>query len=265
MNVRPHLSAVAFLAFFTSHSAAETCGDVCTVGFWTNATPEEVSDAIDRVGVNARDDLGGDTLLHFAVIAGDIDDVTALVRAGADIGARNALGETPIYETSIAEYYARLYGIANVKESREKISLLLNSGADLNARDLKGSTPLHHAAVCGDARSVMALISGGADVNAKNESGQTPLHYAASSESSEAVAVLLDAGAIVNAVNKKLRTPLHSAAANGVSRSIILLLNAGADAGAKDWFDSTPWDSAERNENLKGTDGYWALSDARFK
>ena len=43
------------------------------------------------------------------------------------------------------------------------------------------------------------------------------------------------------------------------------LLTAGADAKAKGRDGNTPWDYAQANETLKGTEAYWALKDARFK
>jgi hypothetical protein len=42
------------------------------------------------------------------------------------------------------------------------------------------------------------------------------------------------------------------------------LLTAGAAGKAKNKEGKTPWDFAEDNEDLKGTKGYRALSDAQY-
>ncbi len=61
------------------------------------------------------------------------------------------------------------------------------------------------------------------------------------------------------------QTPLHYAARFGTPETVTILLDAGADAAMKDVDGKTPFDLAEENEDLKGTDTYWALNDARFK
>ena len=43
------------------------------------------------------------------------------------------------------------------------------------------------------------------------------------------------------------------------------LLNVGADGTVTNEEGKTPWDLAKDNDQLKGTDAYWALNDARFE
>ena len=43
-----------------------------------------------------------------------------------------------------------------------------------------------------------------------------------------------------------------------------MMLDAGADAKAKNDAGKTSFDYAKENENIKGTDVYWRLNDARF-
>ena len=74
----------------------------------------------------------------------------------------------------------------------------------------------------------------------------------------------LDAGADVMARTEDGWTPLHIAAEYGTPEIIQALLDAGADAKAKDIFGHTPWDYAQKNDQLKGTKGYWALNDAQY-
>ena len=42
------------------------------------------------------------------------------------------------------------------------------------------------------------------------------------------------------------------------------LLDAGADATARNAAGQTPWDHAQENGVLRGSDAYWRLNDARF-
>ena len=46
---------------------------------------------------------------------------------------------------------------------------------------------------------------------------------------------------------------------------IPFLLSQGVDANARNAEDETPWMLAQKNDNIKGKIGYWALNDARFK
>ena len=74
----------------------------------------------------------------------------------------------------------------------------------------------------------------------------------------------IDAGADVMARDEDGFTPLHWAAEMGTPANIQVLLDAGADGKAKNKNGETPWDSAQENEELKGTKAYWALNDARY-
>ena len=76
----------------------------------------------------------------------------------------------------------------------------------------------------------------------------------------------LDAGADVMARDEDGNTPLHSAAGRNAHAGVIeALLEARADPKAKNTGGTTPWDIAQLNDQLKGTKGYWALNEARFR
>jgi hypothetical protein len=45
----------------------------------------------------------------------------------------------------------------------------------------------------------------------------------------------------------------------------VLASRTGADGTAEDDIGYTPFDEALYNEDLRGTDAYWALNDARFR
>ena len=100
-------------------------------------------------------------------------------------------------------------------------------------------TPLHVAARGGDAEAAKALIASGADPNARHLSGDTPLHAWARSD----FGLTVEPGLVG------------------------YLLDAGADATARNGAGETPWNVLEKNEALnevKGSEDYWRLNDARF-
>ena len=143
-----------------------------------------------------------------------------LLAAGANVGAVDANGDTPVHLAA--------QGLPDV------LQMLLERGADPNARNVWGDTPLHAAvAAAGDAEArgdpslpsimeqvvqsiaqcVRVLIEHGADANACNDrGGDTPLHVAvASGGIPSVVQALLDGGADVDAVNSRGETPLQLA------------------------------------------------------
>ena len=210
---------------------------------------------------NARD-RGGNTPLH---TARDAAVVEALVAAGADPTARTPFGFTPLFE-------AAAFGAPALIEA-----LLTADASVVNARTRSGRTALHHAAQFNIEPAVIALLLGaGANLEARDDEGQTPLHHAAENNRTGATArALLAAGAGMEARDENGNAPLHVAAkyvsdwagpdedahAAGV---IEALLEAGADATARNAAGQTPWDLAQENETLRGSDGYWRLNDARF-
>ena len=75
----------------------------------------------------------------------------------------------------------------------------------------------------------------------------------------------LEAGSNVNA-RVVGRTPLHWAVTYDADLRIIeALVDAGADASARDDEGNTPWDYAQDNEVLRGTDAWWRLNEGRFR
>src|SRR3954452_15827316 len=122
-----------------------------------------------------------------AIREGDHAAVRDLLKGGADLGARNDIGDTPLMA-------AALNADAAVLE------LLLKAGANVNATNSVGATPLMRAATFED--KVRLLIASGADVKARSKMGNTALILAARRASNtRTVEFLLDRGAEVNAAN----------------------------------------------------------------
>jgi len=218
------------------------------------------------LGEPSEKDLG---LINSARI-GDIGAVKKYLANGANINARNELGETSLHA---AAFNKRI----NI------IQLLLDNGAEINSEDNNGYTPMdmargevsvllgkhggkenyrtdpiteaaqpespttkapdisiHKAATDGNIETVKQHIASGADLNAKNKYAWTPLHLAAINGQREVVELLIAKAADLNARDNSGYTPLHVAVINGQKEIATLLISKGTDVNAKDIAGSTP-------------------------
>ena len=177
------------------------------------------------------EDRNWPTLLHVASVhARDPAVITALVRAGTDVHARDRFGYTPLHH-------------AAENGTPAAVRALLRAGADIHARQRRlgswfssrgGPTPLHSAASNPDPEVAAVLLDADADVGApEGPWGWTALHMAARNRNPEVARLLLEAGANVNARMFSGLTPLHDAAtANPNPAALAVLLQAGADPNA---------------------------------
>ena len=111
------------------------------------------------------------------------DVVDRLLQLGADPGAGNWMGSTP------------LHLVHGLDEGPELVTALVNAGADVNARTGGSQTPLHEAARSADDPAVIAaLLSAGAEVSPADGQGETPLHHAVAAKKPAHVALLVEAG-----------------------------------------------------------------------
>jgi ankyrin repeat protein len=120
----------------------------------------------------------GNTALH-ELPMGFTQLYPALLDAGADIGARNFAGRTPLHCAAAA---------GNFQLAR----LLLRDGASATAAAHGGETPMH-AAAAADARAAPQLIQciaqHGGDPDVVNDAGVTPMEIACGVPHGQAAAV----------------------------------------------------------------------------
>ena len=113
----------------------------------------------------------GDTALHAAAFAYDLEIARDLVTLGADVRARNRRGAEPLHAAVIGAP-----GTANWNPARQRavIEYLVGAGADPNATALGGVTPLHRAVRNRCSAAVETLLRLNADPRLPNDHGSTP-------------------------------------------------------------------------------------------
>jgi hypothetical protein len=138
--------------------------------FRAGATRLAVSEYfLDRI---KRYVVAGDTALHIAAAAYLTEIVRALLRAGADVQARNRFGDQPLHAASVGSPGSPWW---SPQAQAATIVCLIESGADPSAADKRGVTPLHKAVRTRCASAVRTLLEHGADPARKNKSGSTAM------------------------------------------------------------------------------------------
>jgi ankyrin repeat protein len=219
--------------------------------------------------VIARDGLGNG-ILHYAA-QWDIDShISSIVQQGADLEAKNAAGETPLFVAvkyttgrspsggstikTLVTAGASLSSRDNLGNSalhaavrwnnREAALDLINAGIDVNARALNGKTPLHDAVRLGIADIETLLANRGADVEIRDTGGNTPFMEAAIAGHPLSAERLVNLGADPNTRNSQGDTPLHLAVSAGQNDMINLLLSWGAPIHARNSQGRSPYETA---------------------
>lgn len=214
------------------------------------------------------------TPLHFAAFSGNIETVTDLVRAGADLAATDDNGNTPLHYAVFRGLFPR-HG--STHESAPEITgLLLRHCADYTAKNSGGKTPLHVAVESYHWGSVVKEIIqhvGGGEDGERNDNltddnepyvrphvslskyllmrdndGNTPMHIVTSNSTIPPITVeglmgkndwvgkknLLDNEALLAAQNLSGETPLHKAAQNKHYRLIEHLISENSTGLSKE-------------------------------
>jgi uncharacterized protein len=231
-------------------------------------------------GAAAADADDGTTPLHWAVYNSNADEVRRLIRAGADVNARNDYGATPLAEaaeTGNVEIIGQLLKAGADPESSNDdgqtalmiiartsniaaAELLLKHRARINAAEKwRGQTALMWAAAEQQPAMVKLLVRRGADVNARstmndwkryvtaegrkqdrNPGGFTALLYAARQGCAECARALLKGGAKVNLADPDGITPLLMAVMSMHFDTARVLIESGANVDRWDWWGRSP-------------------------
>lgn len=190
--------------------------------------------------VNERDVVGR-TALHHAAIGQSVACIELLLQHGADVGATDKEGRTPL----------SLY-VENGEQEQGLITLLIDGGADVNWVSVSGTSILMNASRLGAPEVVTTLLKYGAKVNVADNDGRTALmhvflernyaHLLAQLERSEEMRnVGKGATALDETLHKITEDLRHIVERRGenLNRILLLLLDSGADVKARDSLGST--------------------------
>jgi hypothetical protein len=107
----------------------------------------------------------GDTALHIAAAAYQVQIVEQLIGAGADVSTRNCFGYNPLHVASAGGPGTQSW---NPAQQAATIRVLVNAGIDPNSTDKRGVTPLHIAVRTRCSLAVHTLLECGADPARRN-------------------------------------------------------------------------------------------------
>ncbi|CAG9465342.1 unnamed protein product [Pedinophyceae sp. YPF-701] len=162
--------------------------------------------------------------IHVAALAGDLDAITAMVRANPDDA--NLLGLDG----------GNLLHMAVIGMSAPVVEFVLTQYPNLiTGRTRRAATPLHFAAKYSTTEIVGMLLRAGADPFAETQQGLTAAHIAASRGSRDQLSQLLEVApglASMASQNQRL-TPLHLAATKGHVDAVRALIACGVDINAR--------------------------------
>jgi ankyrin repeat protein len=172
---------------------------------------------------------------------GNTEKVRSLLRAGADVNARDTNGDTPLIISAF-------HGLSETAE------ILLEQGADLNAKNNLGNTALMEAAAMNKAETIRLLLAKGADVNVKNIIGLSAVD-AAQEKDYRNIVRLLETGARtateqINLNKAYVKSDLKRGAMDGNADKIRNLVEMGGDINARSKTGSTALIGAAYRGNI---------------
>ena len=216
--------------------------------------------------------------LQIAIAAGDVEQVAALIRAGADIHYRDEHG----YDALINATYGRdvlrdphliellqlliangasVTGLTTYGESAvrvlsrigrfDAVRLLLDAGA--NPEDIK-FTPLIAAVAFGTPADVEAVVGVGVDLEEKDWWERTAWLVAIQTGDIAKAQYLLEQGAQPDATGRCSKTPLFYAIENNHIPMLLWLLEIGIDVHQTDDFGGTALKAAAQNDSLEAVE-----------
>ena len=188
-----------------------TIGVVAAVGLGLVPPASAANDEV--VPLNSR----------FLVAARNLDGpaMERMLREGANVNARNRLGETALV-------------VVLKKDRTDLAQALLAAGADVNVAAVNGITPLMAAAYGGHTDMVRILLDKGSAVGATDQLKKNAMTYAAGEGHTAVVKLLLARGVDPNAAYEHGLTALMWAAGYGRVETMRALLDAGARSDPRD-------------------------------
>ena len=146
--------------------------------------------------INAREPVGNARqALHIAVDVADAEFIKFLIDRGADINGQDGCGSTPVI---VASFHGRL----------EAVQVLSSYRANLLCQDFVGRTALHRAAEGQNENVIRFLVNNGADIDVCDKFGWTAIYHSIMFHHFNTIRVLLECGASLEGVDINNRSPL---------------------------------------------------------
>lgn len=222
----------------------------------------------------------GETLLHDAVLSGNINLVKLVLLKGARVNVTYKTNKTPLFE-AVSNHHLDITKLLldngahiNIADERgytplheafgkcypEMANILLDYGSDcdsaINSRTKRGVTPLYNLLSSFDIENlnlIESTLKKGARLDIANEEGKTPLHlfHIYIGASIDFVKLLISAGGreLLNNVDNDGRTPLHAAVMAKELDVIKYFIQQGAKVTIKDKKGNTPLDIAKEQKH----------------
>ncbi len=147
---------------------------------------------------------------------GNLQKVKELIKAGADINAKNEYGVTPLYA-------------ACARGHKETAAYLLDIGAQAGTSTDHSFTPLMMASSKGWYDIVSRILEHGPDVNATSDNGLRAINEATSKGEIEIVKLLIKSGAQINTQIDIADPPLLTAIESGKKELVEFFIENGAE------------------------------------
>ena len=197
-------------------------------------------------GVDPDLTFNGTPPIWRAAWTGNLDNVIALIDAGANVDATNRNGTTALYVASqLSVWGSTALTVATEMGETGVMERLLENNAQTDiVTSATNQSILWMAALNGDAEMVEALLREGAELDQADSSGATPLYAAAANGHTSTVELLLSEGAAVDAARLDGNTALHAASARCSPQIVQILLAAGADRELRNADNRRPVDLA---------------------
>lgn len=208
--------------------------------------------AILQDGLNARQEIDGNTALHLSILKDNKYLALCLVRRGANIEIQNYQSKNPFQINSNSLYFQALEFIATyeapfakdekvVKESHVKLLTMmqiLNNDPEVHNNPLLKTETDKLLAPIGDIIPVLfaQYKLSKSIVNQDNKQLNEALLNAARDGDTKTITELFLSGAYLHSRDVNFMTPLLLAAANGHINAMELLLSYSAELNAKDRF-----------------------------
>lgn len=227
------------------------------------------------------------SLLRPAILSRNLNFVTGLIDAGADVNGKDSDGKsmisTAIRGGDVEVLKILIASSCGVDNSVDRVlheAAALNrldlmrvlcagfKGFDVNSVDSNGRTPIHVAAVKGYVEVIKFCLSVGGKADVFDCNGWSPLHYASAEGHLEVVECLLECSNVKDAVDKYGKTAFSVAVDNGQLHLLDLLrlgdvLHRAARVDDVNRLKSCLAEGA--NVNGRDQNGWTALHRAAFK